>query len=216
MILYSSSYISVCSGLANGSWSWRCKKSFQRNSSCLLWRFQPLLCWLSEQIDIQFWSKWSSWAWLIGLAASTTFDLLKLHHLQTKLDNTALLMDSMTWHDLADQILLEMHTVKLSFWRDFCDLFIPLSALQYASPGLGAFCGVVSSLIGFQLEWEKHVSPFKINKSLRLIWFHLLSPVFLGSIPSAAILTAWLFAAVYIGAVCPSVSLTDENLVDRD
>ena len=121
------------------------------------------------QINIQLWTKGSSWAWLIGLAASTAFDLIKLNDLQTRLDNTALHMDSMSWHELADQILMEMHTVRLNFWRDFCDLFIPLSSLQYTSPGLGALCGLVSSCIGFQLEWEKNVKPFKLNKTVNTV-----------------------------------------------
>ncbi|XP_076455647.1 peroxisomal membrane protein 11B-like [Babylonia areolata] len=117
------------------------------------------------KIDVARWSKWSAWAWLIGLAASTTFDVIKLHRLQLKLDSIALEMDSAGRSDLADQVKVEMHTMRLNFWRDFCDLFIPLSALQYANPGLGALCGLASSLIGFQLEWERHIQPYKLSKS---------------------------------------------------
>ncbi|KAK7092258.1 peroxisomal membrane protein 11B-like [Littorina saxatilis] len=117
-------------------------------------------------IDLPRWSKWSSWAWLIGLTASTAFDLLKLHQLQAKLDKFGVQGDSEGHpHDLADQVKVEMHTMRLNFWRDVCDVFIPLSALQYTGPGLGAFCGLVSSVIGFQLEWEKTIKPFKLRKS---------------------------------------------------
>jgi hypothetical protein len=56
-----------------------------------------------------------------------------------------------------EQVKLEMHSMRLTFWRDLCDVFIPLSGLGYVNSGLGAFCGLVSSLIGFHQEWEKNV-----------------------------------------------------------
>ncbi|KAK7480976.1 hypothetical protein BaRGS_00027791 [Batillaria attramentaria] len=113
------------------------------------------------KINLPAVSRWAAWSWLIGLAASVSYNILKLSHQQTQLDTVKLQMETLGRYDLADSLKTEMHIHRLSFWRDFCDLFIPLSSLQYVNPGLGAFCGLLSSVIGFQLEWEKHIKPFK-------------------------------------------------------
>lgn len=115
-----------------------------------------------HQINHATWNKWSSWSWLIALASATILDLIKLTRLQAKVEAEMLQQKSAGSHpEVLSQFKIEKHNMQLTFWRDFCDLFIPLSSLHYANSGLGAFCGLLSSLIGFQQEWEKHVHPFK-------------------------------------------------------
>lgn len=131
-----------------------------------IWLILDHIIWFGKvdiiQINHATWNKWSSWSWLIALASATILDLIKLTRLQAKVEAEMLQQKSAGSHpEVLSQFKIEKHNMQLTFWRDFCDLFIPLSSLHYANSGLGAFCGLLSSLIGFQQEWEKHVHPFK-------------------------------------------------------
>lgn len=124
-----------------------------------------LICYfkLSPQIDTVTWNKWASRSWLIALVAATILDIIKLQRFLVLMDRAKQPYKKLGLEDDIVAMKTELHTLQMNFLRDFCDMFIPLSALQYVSPGLGAVCGFLSSIVGFQLEWEKHIQPYKPN-----------------------------------------------------
>ncbi|KAH9490165.1 hypothetical protein Btru_051236 [Bulinus truncatus] len=133
------------------------------HASKALWLLIDHMLWFGKvgviKMDQLFWTKWSLKAWLLALATASIVDMVKLQAVHNKLNHFR------KQHGLQARptvnLQIEMHAVKMNFWRDFCDLFIPLGGLSYVSPGFAALTGVVSSAIGFQQEWEKHIKPFQ-------------------------------------------------------
>ncbi|XP_059169993.1 peroxisomal membrane protein 11A-like [Physella acuta] len=128
-----------------------------------LWLLIDHLLWFSKvglvNVDQIFWNQWSLRAWLIALTTASIADMIKLQGVQNKLHRHRKEFGKDA--KISDKLQIEMHSVRMNFWRDFCDLFIPLGGLSYVSPGFSALTGVVSSVIGFKQEWEKHIQPFK-------------------------------------------------------
>ena len=46
---------------------------------------------------------------------------------------------------------------RLQFILDFSDIFIPLAALGYVNKGIGAGGGIIASIIGLYLVWQKNM-----------------------------------------------------------
>ncbi|XP_005107819.1 peroxisomal membrane protein 11A [Aplysia californica] len=128
-----------------------------------IWLLMDHLLWLAKvglvKVDNAFWTQWSLRAWLVALAAASASDVIKFERVHNQLDKHR--KENGADAKIPRQLQLDMHAVRMNFWRDFCDLFIPLGGLRYVSPGVAAVCGVVSSVIGFTQEWEKHVRPFQ-------------------------------------------------------
>ncbi|XP_046573383.1 peroxisomal membrane protein 11A-like [Haliotis rubra] len=129
-----------------------------------VWLFLDHCLWFSKigvlQIDQPMWSKWALRVWLVALVASTAADIKKLKIIKAKLEKEIRLKRRVEGEKISPEIQTELHNVQTNFYKDFCDMFIPLSGLNVFNPGVGALCGVISSLVGFQQEWEKHITPY--------------------------------------------------------
>ncbi|CAL1525898.1 unnamed protein product, partial [Lymnaea stagnalis] len=137
--------------------------TFVSQATKALWLLIDRMLWFGKvgiiKIDQMFWTSWSLSAWLVALATASIADMIKLQNVQNKLH--LFLKQNGKQAKISDKLQIEMHSVRMNFWPEFCDLFIPLGGLSYVSPGFSALTGVISSVIGFQQEWEKHISPFK-------------------------------------------------------
>ncbi|CAL1526067.1 unnamed protein product [Lymnaea stagnalis] len=137
--------------------------TFVSQATKALWLLIDHMLWFGKvgiiKIDQMFWTSWSLRAWLVALATASIADMIKLQNVQNKLH--LFRKQNGKQAKISEKLQIEMHSVRMNFWRDFCDLFIPLGGLSYVSPGFSALTGVISSVIGFQQEWEKHISPFK-------------------------------------------------------
>ncbi|XP_050406343.1 peroxisomal membrane protein 11A [Patella vulgata] len=135
-----------------------------------LWLILDHIIWFGKvealQIQIKTWTVWASRAWLVSLLAATVINIHKINHVKAQIAKAGSRHGQSDHQHRNDKQLLkrDYHGAQMTFLKDFCDVFIPLSSLGYVSPGLGAFCGVVSSYVGFKLEWEKHVKPFKTHE----------------------------------------------------
>ncbi|ESP01627.1 hypothetical protein LOTGIDRAFT_139407 [Lottia gigantea] len=135
-----------------------------------LWLVMDHVIWLGKvetvQIQMKTWSQWASRAWLVSLVTATVIDVHKLNDIKAQIIKAKTPHGQSDHHHRNNVQLLkrDFHGAQLTFLKDFCDIFIPLSSLNYVSPGLAALCGVTSSAIGFKLEWEKHGHPYKIKE----------------------------------------------------
>ncbi|BFZ22479.1 hypothetical protein BsWGS_25518 [Bradybaena similaris] len=127
-----------------------------------LWLFIDHFLWFGKvgviKMDVVLWTRWSLRAWLLCLVTASVADVILLLEVQARLGR-----EHTDPPGTVKQLMTQVRGFRLNFWRDFCDIFIPLGGLGYASPGLSALCGVVSSVIGFLQEWERHIKPFKAN-----------------------------------------------------
>uniref|UniRef100_A0A0B6YTQ2 Peroxisomal membrane protein 11C n=1 Tax=Arion vulgaris TaxID=1028688 RepID=A0A0B6YTQ2_9EUPU len=128
-----------------------------------LWLFIDHFLWFGKigaiKIDLVLWTRWSLRAWLVCLATASLADIIQILHTQNKLRQHR----KENWQNttVPSNLQIQIRTLRMNFWRDVCDLFLPLGGLGYTNPGLSALCGVISSLIGFQQEWERHIKPFQ-------------------------------------------------------
>lgn len=126
-----------------------------------IWLMMDHLLWLGKvgmvKIDMTFWTRNSLRAWLVALIAAVTADIIKFE--KTRISMEKFRKENGQGEPLPVPLKKEFRSIRMTFWRDFCDLFIPLGGLRYISPGIGALCGVASSSIGFVQEWEKHIRP---------------------------------------------------------
>ncbi|CAG5115715.1 unnamed protein product [Candidula unifasciata] len=123
-----------------------------------LWLFIDHFLWFGKvgvmKIDLILWTRWSLRAWLVCLIAASMADVILLLDVEARLHR-----ESTGRAQRTPYLKAQVRSVRLNFWRDVCDVFIPLAGLGYASPGCSALCGVVSSLIGFLQEWERLTRP---------------------------------------------------------
>lgn len=128
-----------------------------------LWLLMDHLLWLAKiglvKINMAYWTRNSLRAWLIALIAAVLADVIKFE--KTRFTMEKYQKENGKHSTLPLSLQKEFRSIRISFWRDFCDLFIPLSGLNYMSPGFGAMCGTASSLIGILQEWEKHIRPWQ-------------------------------------------------------
>ncbi|KAK6970236.1 peroxisomal membrane protein 11A [Biomphalaria glabrata] len=133
------------------------------NASKVVWLFIDNMLWFGKidviKMDQAFWTQWSLRAWLLALATASIVSMVKLQSVHNQLHHFR--KEHGRKAKLTSKLQIERHAARMNFWRDFCDLFIPLGGLSYVSPGFAALTGVISSVIGFQQEWEKHIKPFQ-------------------------------------------------------
>ncbi|GFO11427.1 peroxisomal membrane protein 11 homolog [Plakobranchus ocellatus] len=137
--------------------------AFTSHSMKALWLLLDHLLWIGKigvvKVELPFWTRWSLRAWLVSMVTSAISGMIKIQAADNKLVRYR--RENGQDAKIPESLQVEARNVRMNFWRDFCDLFIPMGGLGYASPGFAAFCGLVSSLIGFQLEWEKNIQPYK-------------------------------------------------------
>ncbi|XP_033105707.1 peroxisomal membrane protein 11A-like [Anneissia japonica] len=104
-------------------------------------------------VESQRWAKISYWLWLIGVTALALRDLRKISLLTAQAKR--LKSDGEKGEKIA--LKAEIEKARLEFLIDFSDAFIPLSALDFCSKGIGALGGVVASVAGGYIAYEKNV-----------------------------------------------------------
>lgn len=132
-----------------------------------LWLVIDHMLWFGKvgltEVNLPFWTRWSLRAWLVAMTAATISGMLKIQQADNKLARFQ--KENGKDAKVPGSLQAELHSARLNFWRDLCDMFIPMGGLGYASPGFAAFCGFLSSLIGFHQEWEKHITSSKSKSS---------------------------------------------------
>ncbi|XP_072173543.1 peroxisomal membrane protein 11A-like [Diadema setosum] len=122
-----------------------------------MWLFTDHFIWLNKvklmEMDSKLVAQRSAWFWLVGLSALTLRDLYKLQKLSLSLKELKRAGEPVPRQRLESDI----SKARLQFVLDFCDVFIPLAALGYVNKGVGASGGVIASLIGLYLTWQKYV-----------------------------------------------------------
>ncbi|RUS90076.1 hypothetical protein EGW08_002189 [Elysia chlorotica] len=136
--------------------------AFTSHSMKGIWLLMDHFLWFGKvgvlKLDLPFWTQWSLRAWLISMATATISGMLKIQRADNKLAKYQ--KENGQDAKIPGPLKAEMRLSRLNFWRDLCDLFIPMGGLGYASPGFTALCGFISSLIGFHQEWERHIKPY--------------------------------------------------------
>ncbi|GFR81423.1 peroxisomal membrane protein 11 homolog [Elysia marginata] len=126
-----------------------------------LWLLLDHLLWFGKvgliEVNLPSLTRLSLRMWLIGMAAASISGMLKIQAADNKLARFQ--KENGKNARVPSPLQAELRASRLNFWRDLCDMLIPMGGLGYASPGLAALCGFVSSLIGFHQEWEKHIKP---------------------------------------------------------
>nr|XP_054751985.1 peroxisomal membrane protein 11A-like [Lytechinus pictus]XP_054751986.1 peroxisomal membrane protein 11A-like [Lytechinus pictus] len=122
-----------------------------------LWLLTDHVVWLHKvkvyEVNIKRWADNSARAWLIGLLALTLRDLYKLQKLSLSLKELKRAGEPVPRQRLESDIT----KARLQFVLDFSDVFIPLAALGYVNKGVGSAGGVIASVIGLYLVWQKNV-----------------------------------------------------------
>ncbi|KAK3769834.1 hypothetical protein RRG08_028501 [Elysia crispata] len=137
--------------------------AFTSHSMKAIWLLMDHFLWFGKvgilELDLPLWTRWSLRAWLISMTTATISGMLKIQRADNKLARYR--KENGQDAEIPGSLKAELRSARVNFWRDLCDLFIPMGGLGYASPGFAAFCGFISSLIGFQQEWEKHIKPIQ-------------------------------------------------------
>ncbi|XP_780011.1 peroxisomal membrane protein 11A [Strongylocentrotus purpuratus] len=122
-----------------------------------LWLLTDHVVWMHKiklfDVNIKKWSETSARFWLIGLLALTIKDLYKLQKLSLSLKELKRAGEPVPRQRLESDIT----KARLQFILDFSDVFIPLAALGYVNKGVGAGGGIIASVIGLYLVWQKTV-----------------------------------------------------------
>ncbi|KAJ8035799.1 hypothetical protein HOLleu_19582 [Holothuria leucospilota] len=121
------------------------------------WLFTDHIIWFGKikviTIDTKQWGKNSAWCWLAANSTLAVRDMYKLQQLLHHYQELKRAGDPIPGTHLQEEI----RKTKLQLVIDLCDITIPLSSLGYTSKGLGAAGGVVSSVVGGYLVWQKNV-----------------------------------------------------------
>ncbi|XP_071942695.1 uncharacterized protein [Antedon mediterranea] len=104
-------------------------------------------------VESQRWAKLSYWLWLIGVTALALRDFRKINLLVAQ----AKKLRSQSEREEKTAIKAELDKARIEFLIDVSDAFIPLAALNFCSKGLGALGGVIASIAGGYLAYEKNI-----------------------------------------------------------